>query len=306
MYRDHKFAFVALLALSALLATTVRAAVAAPAATHSFTLRQVLDYPFPSELTASSHGNRVSWVINLQGVRNVWVAQAPGFAPHQVTHFKSDDGQEITQLTFSPSGNELVFVRGGDHDANWPEKTPADPASSPVEPKVMLWAVDLGTDSSRPLAEGDAPAISADGRLAYIRRGQVWTDSLSHNTKAKPRRLFFDRAPDSDLHWSPNGKRLAFVSNRGDHAFIGIYTNATTPLLYLAPSTHIDGMPRWSPNGKWIAFVRQPGRAGPFGLFSLFTQTPEPWSIVVANSRTGQEHVVWKSSETATGTLLLT
>ncbi len=33
--------------------------------------------------------------------------------------------------------------------------------------------------------------------------------------------------------WSPDGSQLAFVSNRGDHSFIGIYTNDSTPIVYL-------------------------------------------------------------------------
>ncbi|MGH8377953.1 MAG: S9 family peptidase [Gammaproteobacteria bacterium] len=277
-----------------------------PVRAQGFTLEQALSYPFPSDLTASRSSNRIAWLINLKGVRNVWVAEAPKFTPRQVTHFTQDDGQEITQLTFSPSGDALMFVRGGDHDANWPENVPADPASSPIEPKVMLWTVNLHTDTARALTDGDAPAISAGNRLAYTKQGQIWTASLDPHAQAQPHPLFFDHGQDGDLHWSPDGKRLAFVSDRGDHAFIGVFANDATPLLYLAASTHIDSMPRWSPNGSDIAFIRQPGRGGPQRLFSYFEQAPEPWSIMVADARTGQGHVVWKSPDTATGTLLLT
>ncbi|MGH8282816.1 MAG: S9 family peptidase [Gammaproteobacteria bacterium] len=277
-----------------------------PALGQGFTLEKVLSYPFPSDLTASRSGNQIAWLINLKGVRNVWAAEAPEFTPRQVTHFTQDDGQEITQLTFSPSGDELVFVRGGDHDANWPERVPADPTSSPIEPKVMLWTVNLHTGTASVLTDGDAPTISADDRLAYIKQDQVWTASLDPHAKTQPHPLFFDHGQDGDLNWSPDGKVLAFVSDRGNHAFIGVFINDATPLLYLAPSTHIDGMPRWSPDGSHIAFIRQPGHGGPQRLFSYFEQAPEPWSIMVADATTGQGHVVWKSPDTATGTLLLT
>ncbi len=291
--------FRAFLLLAALLLAGGASATPPAHASGGFTLAQVLDYPFPSGLASSEHGDRIAWVIDLRGVRNVWVAQAPDFKPRQVTRFMQDDGQEITQLTFSPDGDELVFVRGGDHDANWPEPLEPDPSSSPIQPKVMLWAVDLRGGSARELTEGDAPAISADGRLAYVRDHQVWTAPLAAGSKDKPKRLFFDRGKDADLQWSPDGRRLAFVSDRGDHAFIGVFTDDRTPLRYLAPSTGIDDMPRWSPDGTRIAFTRQPGNGGP--PRPILTQTPQPWSIWIADPGTGLGHAVWQSPDTLPG-----
>ncbi|MBU6478538.1 MAG: prolyl oligopeptidase family serine peptidase, partial [Xanthomonadaceae bacterium] len=296
MYRLQGFMLAALFVTGAALAQPPAAA-ASPQT--GFTLEQVLSYPFPLDLTSARHGDRIAWVIDQNGVRNVWVAKAPDFKPHQVTRFSQDDGQEITQLTFSPSGNALVFVRGGDHDANWPVKVAVDPASSPVEPKVMIWTVDLHANTARELTEGDAPALSSDGRLAYVKDDQVWTVPLTANGKTKPKQLFFDHGKDGDLHWSPDGKRFAFVSHRDDHAFIGVFTNDQTPILYVSPSTEVDGDPRWSPDGTHIAFTRQPGNGGP--PQPILEQTPQPWSIRIANTRTGQGRVVWQSPDTLVG-----
>ena len=110
----------------------------------SFTLQDALSFPFIPELTAAPNTDRIAWVRVVKGVRNVWVADGPKFEPRQVTQFTADDGQELSQLTFSSDGGMLVFVRGGDHDANWPVKgdLAPNPTSSPVEPKVMLWSAD--------------------------------------------------------------------------------------------------------------------------------------------------------------------
>jgi dipeptidyl aminopeptidase/acylaminoacyl peptidase len=288
-----------------------------------FTLQQVLDYPFPQGLAAAEKGSSLAWVINLRGVRNVWIAQSPDFKPKQLTHFTEDDGQELTNLTFSPSGDALAFVRGGDHDENWPAEgnIAPDPSANPEQPKVTIWAARLPDGAVHEVAEGDTPAISAKGQLALIKDDQVWTASLDYrgengNSKehadkdskkhaadkhasGAPKRLFFDRGKDSELQWSPDGTRLAFVSDRDDHSFIGVYTDEHTPIQYLAPSTHRDDMPRWSPDGTRIAFTRVPGDGGP--PEPMLKLTPHPWSIWIADATSGSGRRVWQSPDTLLG-----
>lgn len=266
-----------------------------PAAAESFSVADVISYPFVPELVSARHGDRIAWVRVLRGVRNVWVAEGPTFTPRRVTQFTEDDGQELTQLTFSPDGATLVFVRGGDHDANWPAEggLQPDPGLNPTEPKVTLWLADpTGARPAAKIIEGDAPAISSKGVLAYLKDTQVWTAKLDGK---EAHRLFFDRGKDGDLTWSPDGSKLAFVSNRGDHAFIGVYAAETTPLEWLAPSTGLDDEPVWSPDGSRIAFTRQPGRGG--APEPILTRVPESWAIWTADVATAAGRQVWKSPD---------
>ncbi len=265
----------------------------------SFTMAQVLGYPYPVELAASKQGDHIAWVLDERGVRNIWVATAPAFKPRQVTNYNADDGQELTQLTFSPDGNTLVYVRGGDHDANWPPPggLEPDPDSSPVQPHVTIWAIALPDGKPITVAEGDAPAISKDNRLAFIKDHQVWTASLDGT--GKPEKLFFDHGKIGSLHWSPDGKRLAFVTHRDDHAFIGIFSSSDQAIRYLAPSTDRDSSPRWSPDGKRIAFVRRPGQGGP--PQPILKLTPQPWAIWIADAASGEGRAVWQSPYTLDG-----
>ena len=274
-------------------------AIAGAAQAAPFTVEQALSYPFVDNLTAAPHADRIAWVRTVRGVRNVWVADGPGLTPRQVTQFKADDGQEITGLTFSPDGRTLVFVRGGDHDANWPAKDnlAPDPASSPDEPKVTLWLADpTGARPAATITEGDAPALTDDGRLAYVKAAQVWTAKLD-GTGAH--RLFFDRGKDGELAWSPDGQRLVFVSNRDDHAFVGVYAGESQPIAWMAASTSRDDAPVWSPDGSRIAFTRQPGIGG--APEPRLTEVPHPWSIWTVDSATGAGRKVWSSPTTLRG-----
>lgn len=284
---------------AALLIALLPLAAAQARAPASFTMAQVLHYPYANGLAAAAHGDAIAWVRDVEGVRNIWFAHGPDFKPVQLTSYTEDDGQEITQLTFSPDGTRLVYVRGGDHDANWPAEgnLAPDPSDSPEQPQVTIWTVPLTGGTPQKVAEGDEPALSSRGQLAYIKDDHVWTAPLEG--PGKPARLFFDRGRDGSLRWSPDGSRLAFVSNRGDHSFISIFAAKGQPILYLAPSTGRDSSPRWSPDGSRIAFVRQPGEGGP--PEPLLKQVPHPWSIWVANASDGTAHALWHSPDTLAG-----
>src|SRR5512143_2785076 len=107
----------------------------------SLSLERVLAYPFPSALTASRSGSRIAWVFNQEGRRNIWTADAPDYTATALTHYDTDDGQELTGLAVSADGSTVVYARGGDHDANWDVDTPPDPLSSTEQPKIQIWAV---------------------------------------------------------------------------------------------------------------------------------------------------------------------
>lgn len=279
-----------LLAISCVLVT-------AGTAQTRFTIEQVLSAPFPTELTASPDGKRLAWFANDQGRRNVWAAEAPQFRPRRLTSFTADDGQDLTQLTWSPDSATIVFVRG--EGKNSAGETP-NPTNDAAGTEQAIWAVNSKGEMPRKLGNGISPDVSSSGEVAFVSDGEVWTVPLSATTAAK--RLFKARGKNGSPVWSPNGKTLAFVSDREDHSFIGFYQPGSDTVRYIAPSVDRDQSPRWSPDGKEIAFVRQPGRGGdPPSPGS--DSVPAPWSIWIADAATLQARQAWASAATPEASL---
>jgi dipeptidyl aminopeptidase/acylaminoacyl peptidase len=271
-------------------AVALLAVVAPAAAQERFALEDLLAAPYPAELVASPVGGRVAWVQNDRGVRNIWVAGPPDYEGRPVTGYSRDDGQELGSLAWAPDGRTIVYVRGG--GANGRGEHP-NPESLPERVEQAIWAVSAEGGAPRRLAEGSGPAVSPRGDVvAFIRGGQAWSVPLVGG-EAKP--LFEARGRTGSLRWSPDGRRIAFVSQRGTHAFVGVYDLVERRIRWLDPSVHRDGNPVWSPDGRRVAFIRIPAVTRRL-VFGARREGP-PWSIRVADVETGRGREVWRAAE---------
>jgi len=255
----------------------------------AFTLDRVLDYPFPDDLVAAPKGSTIAWTFNERGARNIYTAEGPSFQARRITSYTGDEGQELTQLSFSTDGKTIVYVRGGDHGANWPAEgnLQPNPSAKTAQPKVQVWAIATsGGGQPHLVGDGDEPALApASDRVAFVKERRIWIAPIDGSKPAE--QAFFAKGTSTSPVWSPDGRTLAFVSDRDDHSFIGLYTDAATPIRYVSVTTSRDATPVWSADSRTVAFVRQPGRGGV--PRSPLVQLPQPWSIVAGGFES------WKS-----------
>jgi dipeptidyl aminopeptidase/acylaminoacyl peptidase len=259
-----------------------------------FTLEQILSAPFNSDLVATKSGSRLAWSANSEGRRNIWVAEAPEFVGRQLTKYSEDDGAEISDLRFTPDGNAIVFVRGeGKNSAG----DYANPTSNPAGTEQTIWLAAFRDGSMAKLDAGYSPRISTTGKMAYARGGQIWIAELGADlaAKDKPNQLVV-RGKSQPMDWSADGTRLLFVSDRGDHSFVGIYDLERQSVLFLAPSVDSDSDAVWSPDGTKVAFVRAPAmpRDTPDGYF-IQPDRVQPWAIWVVDASSGEGKQIWNS-----------
>jgi len=282
-----KFALIAFVALVCSLRLSAQKGV---------TLEELLRAPFSEHLTAAKKINRIAWVFDQEGKRNVWVAEGPSFTARKLTAYQEDDGQEISNLSLTEDGSSVVYSRGGG-------KNPAgdfpNPTSNPAGVEQAVWSIAWSSGEPKRLDAGHSPKVSARGMVAYIRDNQIWMVSV--DAGEKPMHLVV-RGQSSAPEWSPDGTQLAFVSTRGDHSFIAVYDVAAKTINFIAPSVDSDSDPVWSLDGKRIAFVRRPAqpRDAPQGFF-IAPDQPHPWAIWVADAATCNAREIWHSGESAQG-----
>jgi dipeptidyl aminopeptidase/acylaminoacyl peptidase len=246
----------------------VPAVLVAAAPSGAPTIESFLSPGYPTEIVAAKTVDRIAWTAYEHGLRNVYTAAAPSFTPVRLTTFTKDDGVELSDVAISDNGAVVTFVRGTPPNR---EGWVANPTSNPAGAERTVWAVRTTGGTAWKIGEVTTPKLSPDGRaVVFARDGQIF----SYRTIQSPAASGQPRAPspqplikawgtNRDPVWSPDGTKIAFVSDRVDHSFIGVYDVATKELKFLAPSVDHDASPAWSPDSRRVAFMRRPGT--PFG-----------------------------------------
>ncbi|MBI1786247.1 MAG: PD40 domain-containing protein [Acidobacteria bacterium] len=202
-------------------------------------------------------------------------------------------------IAWTPDGRELLLGRGN------------------------IVRVPLGGSSSHPVTNaglGSYPTISSKGtpRLAFqesVGDANIWRLDIADPRDSPPaKRLIASTREDMSPSISPDGKQIAFRSNRdGRPAIFVCDQNGSNPAKVLALGSNV-GRPRWSPDGKRLSFDvwNQPERpfagvwisgadgAAPHVLADTeFDEVRSSWSadgrwVYFRSDRSGR-HQIWKA-----------
>lgn len=229
----------------------------------------------------SPDGREILYLSTRTGRSDLWVVAADSGAPRQLTRDLRNDWAG----TWSPDGRRIAFLsdRGGQTDvwtvpaAGGPERRATDDpaieegpnwlgdsviAFTASRPTSALWALDPATGAERRLSpEGErvgAPMPSPDGRevlYSVVRGGGVVDLHVMPAAGGEPRALVAGNGQNGQARWSPDGRTVAFASDRA-----GLGDVWTVPAAGGEPSRVTEGPgaesnPQWSSDGSEIFYL---------------------------------------------------
>jgi tricorn protease len=152
---------------------------------------------------------------------------------------------QATQVAFTKDGLVVAFIAGGDL---WVMDTellePKQVTSTPEEERSPVFAPDSLSICFVSDKSGQSDLYRADRADG--------TKDWWQNTKFNLTQLTNDADVESDLQWSPEGSKLAFLKSRGDLWTINADGKDARKVLGSWNSPEYD----WSPDGKWFVYAR--------------------------------------------------
>jgi dipeptidyl aminopeptidase/acylaminoacyl peptidase len=264
-----------------------------------------------SDAHISPDGKQVAYVLTtVDQKRNrrdnsIWMVAIDGkTAPRRLTA----EGVNSTSPRWSPDGSRLAFLstRGGQAGASSTGEAP-----EPPRPQIYVLYLDGGEaqaithlkngagvfqwspDGKRLVVlsrTGPSDNVAASARKSDVRhyshisykfndsgwfddkRSHLWVVEIG--TGAARQLTSGDDWNDSDPQWSPDGTRIAFVSDRTGKEFdvapqdqnkdVWVIPADGGPLVKISDHDYDDTQPRWSPDGRSIAFAGETQRRQPF------------------------------------------
>jgi eukaryotic-like serine/threonine-protein kinase len=260
----------------------------------------------------SPDGQRIAVDASWAGPRRIWLLDRQGHNPQQVTTDTSEevahvapawspDGKKIVFQNLARTKFDIRTVNLDSKQMNWitndfrinirPSWSPSGRFiyfSSDRSGGINIWRAPVRADgtvsgSLQQVTTGAGQdvevAVSPDSkRLAYAtlrQNADIWRLPVSPQTgltNGTPEAVISTTREDSRGAWSPDGKMVAFNSDRSGDMNIWLYTFADSTTRQLTTGHGGDFQPNWSPDEKKIAF------------FSSRSGNPNMWEVEIGNA----------------------
>ena len=203
-----------------------------------------------------------SGLIAFESGGEIYVVDASGGTPNKIVESKGGVVTN-TQPALSPDGSRIAF-------------------SSDMEGAFHIYVVGVDGEGLRRVTDGvendSEPTWSPDGRRVAFARGfdatgngvyvqtcAEWSDIIVVDVDVEPHTEvnLTNGARGTDPAWSPDGKRMAFASDRTGN--FEIYTMSSEDggdVRQLTENDRADADPSWSPDGSQIAYTTSLRMAG--------------------------------------------
>src|SRR6266550_1042107 len=186
----------------------------------------------------------------------VWLMDRNGGEARQLTELKG----RLQGYEWSPDSRHLLLVIGDPDPEADAAASPSPGSGPPKAPKPIV------IDRYRYKQDGQGYLLS--GRHSYVYLYDIATQKLDRLTSSK--------VDESSPSWSPDGTRIAFMTNHSDdpdrdpsaQLFVAsAQAGATEKQLTGATNRAGRSRPEWSPDGKWIVFLE--GDEKKFGAYNM-------------------------------------
>jgi dipeptidyl aminopeptidase/acylaminoacyl peptidase len=235
-------------------------------------------YTLTTTDSAKNNRNTDLWMMSWDGNENIQLTNGPDSEGNAKW---SPDGKYISFVTSRSGGSSQIYllnrmggeaikltdVKGDLNDYAWSPDSKKialqlrDPADTSKETKTKPWVID------RYQFKQDVSGYLYDKRKSHIYLFDVKEKKLDTLTRGN-----YD---ESGMQWSPDGSKIAFVSNRSEDpdknqntdVFV-IDAKRGSAMKQLTDWKGTDNSPEWSPDGKTIAYLRSTAE----GNFLMYDQ----------------------------------
>ena len=200
----------------------------------------------------------ITMIYGSNNTPNLYRVPFDGGTPVAVTKYASD---AVRYPSIARNGSRLCYLYNGDLFTARPDGSEAKKIS------IICRSDDKINNQERRVVSGASEVeLAPDGRqLALVIQGNIW---LVPTSGGDAKQLTNDPSTNDDMIWSPDGTKLAFISDRGNQPDLYTIDVKTKALTRLTSDRDAKSNTQWSPDGKWISFAKAGSQAGVYVVAS--------------------------------------